>query len=190
MPTATRPYLRADARRDQLLEAAARLFERGGYAGLTMVALAGEAGVSRRLVYDHFPDVASLYNAFFTDRAARHLGAIDGALAEAGPDRVAGFTAAFARLLAVPPDDRRAIRLVLTDADLPELAPVRARFRAHVEKRWLHALGRGGDRRTDRARLWMVVNALFALADLVDRREISGAAATRLATEFVQAAAG
>jgi hypothetical protein len=35
----------------------------------------------------------------------------------------------------------------------------------------------------------MVVSALFALADLVDRREIARGAATRLATEFVQAAA-
>jgi AcrR family transcriptional regulator len=189
MTAETRPYLRAPARRDQLLEAASRLFEQGGYAGLTMVALASEAGVSRRLVYDHFPDVASLYEAFFTERTARHLGAIDGALAGAGGDRAAGFTAAFTQLLAIPRDDRGAIRLVLTDAHLPELAPVRARFRAHVEQRWLRALAGSGDRRAARARLWMVVNALFALADLVDRREISSAAATRLATEFVQAAA-
>ena len=55
-----RPYLRAELRRNQLLEAADRLFARSGYAGITMQAVAAEAGVSRRLVYDHFSDVSTL----------------------------------------------------------------------------------------------------------------------------------
>ena len=72
-----RPYLRAGARRRQLLDAAARLFVRHGFAGMTMVSLAAEAGVSRRHVYDHFPDLAALYEAFFDDRSARYLASVD-----------------------------------------------------------------------------------------------------------------
>jgi hypothetical protein len=39
-----RLYLRPNARKQQLLDAAARIFEQHGYAGLTMVAVAEEAG--------------------------------------------------------------------------------------------------------------------------------------------------
>jgi AcrR family transcriptional regulator len=187
--TTTRPYLRGEARRRQLLDAAARLFVRGGYDALTMVALAEEAGVSRRLVYDHFPDLPALYDAFFTDRTARHLDGIDAALARGGTDRVVAFSGAFAQLLAIPPDDRRAIRLVLTDVGRSDLDDLRDRVRAHVERRWLPALAGSGDRRVARARLWMLVSALFALADLVDRDEIAASTAADLAADAARSAA-
>jgi AcrR family transcriptional regulator len=181
-----RSYLRADARRRHLLDAAARLFVRDGYAGMTMVALASEAGVSRRLVYDHFPDAASLYEAFFDDRSSRYLASVDRAFADGDGDLAASFEGAFRRLLAIPADDQRTIRLLVADAGQPELERVRARFRARVEDRWLSF---GGDRRRatarDRALLWTLVNGLLALADLVHRDEIDADAATALATTLV-----
>ena len=60
---ATRPYLRPDERRRQLLEAASRLFDRGGFTAVTMSAVAAEAGASRRLVYDHFADLPKIGRA-------------------------------------------------------------------------------------------------------------------------------
>ncbi|MGE5211731.1 MAG: TetR/AcrR family transcriptional regulator, partial [Acidobacteriota bacterium] len=130
-----RPYLATDDRRRQLLDAAARLFAREGYAGLTMVALAAEAGVSRRLVYDHFPDLASLYSAFFDDRAERYLDAIAAAVDDADAS-ASPFAAAFAQLLAMPADDQRALRVLVADPGLADLDPVRERFRHHVEQQW------------------------------------------------------
>jgi AcrR family transcriptional regulator len=181
--TTTRPYLRSEERRRQLLDAAARLFVRDGYAGLTMVAVAAEAGVSRRLVYDHFPDLPALYDAFFTDRTARYLDGIDAAVSTAGGDRRAAFASAFERLLAITPEDRRAIQLVLTDVGRPELEEVRSRVRAHMERRWLTGSARG--RRSARARFWMLVSGLFTLADLVDRDEIAAATARTIAEDVV-----
>ena len=134
-----RAYLKTDDRRRQLLDAAARLFVRDGYAGLTMVAVAAEAGVSRRLVYDHFADLASLYAAFFDDRAARYLAAINEAVDAAG-DTASAFPAAFTQLLAMPADDQRAVRVLITDPGLPDLDPVRERFRRHVEEQWLDSI--------------------------------------------------
>jgi AcrR family transcriptional regulator len=154
-----------------------------------MVALAEEAGVSRRLVYDHFPDVPALYDAFFTDRTARYLDGIEVALARLGTDRVAAFSGAFGQLLAIPPDDRRAIRLVLTDVGRSDLDDLRDRVRAHVERRWLPAVAGSGDPRVARARLWMLMNALFALADLVDRDEIAPSTAARLAADVARGTA-
>ncbi len=59
--TPKRPYLRAAARRRQLLDAAGRLFDRSGFGGITMAGAAVEAGVSRQLVYDHWR--AALYES-------------------------------------------------------------------------------------------------------------------------------
>jgi AcrR family transcriptional regulator len=181
---AKRAYLRTDDRHRQLLDAAARLFAREGYAGLTMVALAGEAGVSRRLVYDHFPDLASLYSAFFDDRAARYLADIAAAVEAADDTITSAFPAAFAHLLAMPADDQRALRVLVADPGLADLDPVRERFRRHVEQQWL---GRLPDGEHTRAVLWTLVSGLFGLAELVSRHEISEDAALAIATNLVTA---
>lgn len=55
-----RRRMRADERRMQLLEAARRVVAQGGLAALTSESLAISAGVSRALVYQHFPDRESL----------------------------------------------------------------------------------------------------------------------------------
>lgn len=181
---ATRTYLRTDDRRRQLLDAASRLFVREGYPGMTMVALAREAKVSRRLVYDHFPDLASLYEAFFADRAAHYLAAIDEAVATADDEGAGAFAGAFAHLLAMPADDQRAVRVLVTDPGLPELAPLRDRFRRHIEQRWLDRLPMTEGRRA-RAVLWTLVGGLFSLAELVSRGEVSRENAMTIATDLV-----
>lgn len=183
---AKRPYLRPDDRRRQLLDAASRLFVREGYSGITMVALAAEAGVSRRLVYDHFPDLASLYEAFFDDRATRYLAALDAAVDRADGDGAAAFAGAFAQLLSMPADDQRAVRLLVADPGLPDLDPLRDRFRRRVEARWLAHLP-PSDAQTARAVLWTLVGGLFALAELVSRGEVSRDVAMAIATELVTA---
>jgi AcrR family transcriptional regulator len=148
-----------------------------------MVALATEAGVSRRLVYDHFPDLASLYSAFFDDRAERYLAAIAAAV-EAADDTASVFPAAFTHLLAMPADDQRALRVLVADPGLPDLDPVRERFRRHVEQQWL---GRLPDGEHARAVLWTMVTGLFGLAELVSRDEIDRDAAMTIATNLVTA---
>ena len=81
------------------------------------------------------------------------------------------------------------IRLVAAGTGKPELEAVRARFRAHLEWRWLPAVTRAGDVRHEaRARLWALTTGLLALADLVARREISAPTATAVATDLVSAA--
>jgi AcrR family transcriptional regulator len=190
MPERTaRPHLPAAERRRRLLDAAARCFAREGYGGLTMVALAEEAGVSRRLIYNHFPDLGALYEAYFDDRTRRYLDGIDDAVAAGGVDRLAAFTGAFRHLLAMPVDDQRAIRALVTDSALPHLAPLQARVRAHIEARWLAPFrARTDDAALARALLWTAVTGLFGLADLAARGEISAEAAVDLATALVVAA--
>jgi AcrR family transcriptional regulator len=184
-------YLRPNARKQQLLDAAARIFEERGYAGLTMVAVAEEAGVSRRLVYDHFSDAASLYEAFFADRAARYFDMIDVVFAEAGEDVQSAFLGVFGQLMTMPGVDLRVVRLLLVDSGLPELTRLRGQFRRYVEDRWMPILPKARvDRKRVKALLWTYVNALFALAELVAQREISARDATALASGLVAAGPG
>ena len=178
-----RAYLKPDDRRRHLLDAAARLFVRDGYAGLTMVAVATEAGVSRRLVYDHFTDLPTLYAAFFDDRAERYLARIRESV-DTATDPAAAFAAAFTELLDMPTEDQRAVRALVTDPGLPDLEPVRERFRRHIEAQWLdHVPAAEGDHGP--AMLWTLVAGLFGLADLVASGEVSKDAALAVATNLV-----
>lgn len=181
-----RPYLRPDDRRRQLLDATARLFVGQGYGGMTMVAVAAEAGVSRRLVYDHFPDLPALYDAFFTDRISSYLASIDDAFAAADGSLLASFTGAFARLLEIPAGDQRAIRLVVADPGLPDLEALGTRFRTHIDQRWLPFFeGSTIEPELARALVWTLVHGFLGLADLVARDEVSPATATKLATALL-----
>ena len=55
--------MRAPERRRQLLEVARKVFGRRGYHTVTMDSVAKEAGVTKPILYDHFPSMRELYLA-------------------------------------------------------------------------------------------------------------------------------
>ena len=55
--------MRGPERRAQLLDVARRVFAREGYHTVTMDDVAGEAGVTKPILYDHFPSKRQLYLA-------------------------------------------------------------------------------------------------------------------------------
>ncbi len=59
----TKRRMRAPERRRQLLEVARKVFGRRGYHTVTMDAVAREAGVTKPILYDHFPSKRELYLA-------------------------------------------------------------------------------------------------------------------------------
>ena len=70
-----RPYaarLPPDERRAQLLDAALAVIARDGYRGVTVEAIAREAGVTRPVVYGAFPDLGALLGALL-DRQERRV---------------------------------------------------------------------------------------------------------------------
>lgn len=95
----------------QILRAAARAFARAGYAATSMEDVAAEAGVTRLIVYRHYPSKEDLYRAV--------LEAVDARLAEevqrrlAGPEPRAVITRS---LLAVARDDPDGFRLLWVHA--------------------------------------------------------------------------
>lgn len=54
------PRLPPEQRREQLIDAALRVILAQGYGGISMEAVAREAGVTRPVVYDHFANLADL----------------------------------------------------------------------------------------------------------------------------------
>jgi len=74
--TARRPYARRlppDERRTQLLDAALAVIERDGYAGVSIDAVAREAGVTRPVVYSVFDGLAPLLFALLDRQEKRAL---------------------------------------------------------------------------------------------------------------------
>ncbi len=59
----TKRRMRAPERRRQLLEVARKVFGRRGYHTVTMDSVAREAGVTKPILYDHFPSKRELYLA-------------------------------------------------------------------------------------------------------------------------------
>ncbi|RZS43582.1 TetR family transcriptional regulator [Herbihabitans rhizosphaerae] len=70
---ATSQRLPRAQRREQILDAATRVFARAGYAATSVDDVAVEAGITRVLLYRHFDSRTDLYRAVL-DRARAHLG--------------------------------------------------------------------------------------------------------------------
>ena len=59
--------------RDQILDAAARVFARGGYRGATIDAILEEAGFSKGAFYWHFRSKEHLVSALLAERVERPI---------------------------------------------------------------------------------------------------------------------
>src|ERR687888_1130433 len=69
----SRRRMRAPERRAQLLDVARRVFGNSGFHAVSMEAVAKEAGVTKPILYDHFPSKKDLYLALIdADLALLH----------------------------------------------------------------------------------------------------------------------
>jgi AcrR family transcriptional regulator len=130
--TRKRPYaprLPPAERREQLLDAALLLIDEGGYAGVSMEAIARTAGVTKPVVYDLFANIGELLHALLRREEVRAIAQLEAVMPEspsADPDEliVTGFVA-FLRSVAANP---ATWRLIVQPAEgTPEIV------RDHVE---------------------------------------------------------
>jgi AcrR family transcriptional regulator len=184
----TRPYLRAGERRSQLLEAAAAVVGREGLSGLTIAGVAMEAGVSRQWIYEHFSDLDDLYRALILDRFA----SLDATI-EAATRRLTGtelVTFAARQVFALAPADRQILRTLVDGGgrNSPELADIESELRERIFRRWTGLVRTfGHDEPEARAIVWAIVNALFGLADRIERDSLAVEKAVSLLEVLVQA---
>jgi AcrR family transcriptional regulator len=113
------------ARRAQLLESALDVFVAQGYHAAAMDDIAERAGVSKPVLYQHFPGKLDLYLALLDQACDQVVGGVREALAstEVNKERVAATTEAFYRYVA---NAGGAFRLVF-ESDLTSEPAVRER---------------------------------------------------------------
>lgn len=128
----------SERKRDAIVQAALRLFLRDGFARTSVDAIADEAGVSKRTIYNHYGDKENLFLSVIGDTydsmIAVVVGLIDQYLTDVADDALEQNIIGFARdaaLMAARSSDRSAmIRLMMSEAThFPELAVVQMRPR-------------------------------------------------------------
>ena len=98
-PTSTRN--RSDARQEQLLDIAVRLFARKGYEGTSLRDIAEEARITKAALYYHFPNKEALYERIVLESMQNLVDTVSAAMARAPSpaDRVREFMLASADFL-------------------------------------------------------------------------------------------
>ena len=170
--TTHRPYLNTEDRRATLLDAFGRLLERKSLDSITMVEVAEDAGVSRALLYKHFPDLASLVQEYLWDRAARYFEIIDAQpvpILRSTTGAASGVTA----ITAIPISELRAIEVLLASRVDPELGPVRERFREVFLQRWDGVISNARDPQLARSVVWTLLGPIISLSIAVKTEQMS-----------------
>ena len=131
--TTRRPYaarVPAEVRREQLLDAAIAVIVRDGYAGVSVDAIAREAGVTRPVVYGVFDGLTPLLTALLDRQEARALAQLEEAMSDdaallTAPDEF--LVNAAVRMIGAITDDPHTWRpILLAPNGTPEM--VRARI--------------------------------------------------------------
>jgi AcrR family transcriptional regulator len=127
----SRGRLPRTARRKMLLAAAQDVFVANGYHAAAMDDIAERAGVSKPVLYQHFPGKLDLYLALLDTQARALAGAVQGALAatDDNRERVHGVLEAYFRFV---DSDDGAFRLIF-ETDLGNEPAVRGRVEAVTE---------------------------------------------------------
>ncbi len=120
-----------EQRREQLIDAALNVILKDGYRGVSIEAIAREAGVTRPVVYDHFPNLARLLHALVEREERLSLGQLAEVVPDDPGDRdpVEFFSTGVRRFLDAVKSRPATWRLILLPLDgTPEIV------RDHVEQ--------------------------------------------------------
>lgn len=120
------------ARRKQLLGAAREVFVAQGYHAAAMDEIAERAGVSKPVLYQHFPGKLELYLALLDESVAELLGAVSAALAST-TDNAQRVPATFRAFFDYVSGAGGAFRLVF-ESDLRNEPAVRARLERAISE--------------------------------------------------------
>lgn len=103
----------------KILEAAIPLFANGGFNGISMRAIAREAGLNAASIYHHFPDKQTLYIQAMAHAFSRKAETLSAALAtNASPEqRLKHFVAAFCRIIHDDQNFRKLIQREILEGD-------------------------------------------------------------------------
>jgi AcrR family transcriptional regulator len=161
--------LPADQRRQQLLDVARDVFAEGGFHATSMDDVAVRAGVTKPVLYQHFPSKRALYIELLHDTGSQLLHALEQATlrAPSGRERVEEGFAAYFRFVV---SNRSAFRLLFGASmrNDPEFARIaEATISAAVE-----AISPLIDIPASAEQRMVLANALVGMAESVSRRAV------------------
>ena len=162
-----------DQRRIQLLDAASEVFASKGYHAAAMDDIAEAAGVSKPVLYQHFPSKLDLYLALLDQSCDRLVEVVEDALAstEDNADRVIATVAAFYEFVS---SDSNEFRFVF-ESDLTGDGAVQQRLsRVHDEISDAIADVIAGDTSLPRQQAKLLAVSLVGIAQVSARYWISG----------------
>ena len=173
---AKRPYLRSEARRQQLLDVALALVDRVGLGHFTISQLAQEAGVTRQTAYHHFTDINDLFQEILRARFTSMQDNLNKVFEEHREDVVTVVRRACEIGVDLPLRDRQMLRYVFggLESDRPELKDALRQLRSMLTTRWCRLFyGTPDVTQKDRAAIWAAINSLFGLYDLLESGEVT-----------------
>jgi AcrR family transcriptional regulator len=179
-PTAAKRRMRGPERRAQLIAVARKVFGRAGFHGVSMDEVAKEAGVTKPILYDHFPSKKELYLALIdADLAMLHDEVRKALLAPTGNRQ--RIRASFQAYFDFVDEHAEGFRLLMQETVGAEkefrqrVADVRDRILAEVAD----LIVRESRGLLDREHAEIVALALIGMVETVAQREPGGTRAKR-----------
>lgn len=175
--TEKRLYLGKDDRRKQLLQAASALVEKHGWSVLSMSALAESTGVSRQLIYQHFPNLEALLSATSWAIFVDTMEGTRDAIMQHPNDLKAAIMAAELVTLDMPVGRSDALWQLVAGMDLgmPELESIRTGIRDVIIGLWVPPVAKlkGLDEENAKSLVWMMIMAFWATRNMIRDNVVS-----------------
>jgi len=172
--------MRAPERRAQILDVARRVFGSSGFHQASMEDIAREAGVTKPILYDHFPSKKDLYLALIDSDLDSLHGRVRAALAGSSGNRKR-IRASFQAYFDFVDEHAAGFRLLMQEA-IGADADVRARIgrvREEIASEVADVIVRKSDGLLTTARAETVALALVGMVETVADREPRGTPAAR-----------
>lgn len=127
-----------EERRRQIFEATGRIMLREGIGAVTMIAVAEESGLSRRLLYDHFADLDTLLRDYVFETLARALTPNEpwAVLPVPADDEGEVPREAFRVIMSLDAEQRTLIQLIRAPKLMTDLALARSVVERNAVARW------------------------------------------------------
>jgi AcrR family transcriptional regulator len=170
--TQTKRRMRAPERRQQLLEVARKVFGRRGYHTVTMDSVAKEAGVTKPILYDHFPSKRELYLALLEADLAGLKQRLDEGLESSRGNRER-IRASFQAYFDFVDDHAEGFRLLMQEAvgGEREFRDMVFRFRDEILESVTELIARESKGNLDRKEAGDVALGLIGMAETAAQRD-------------------
>jgi len=158
--------MRGPERRAQLLDVARKVFGQHGFHTVTMDTVAREAGITKPILYDHFPSKRELYLALMEADLAELKVRVHAAL-EASPGNRERIRASFQAYFDFVDDHAEGFRILMQEAVGVEddFRHIVERFREEVHHEVTEVIVRESEGRVDRVQAEDVALALIGMVE-------------------------